>query len=64
MIQNLTTYRPDVVTQVFHARLEALVHNLRSGKYFGSKTAYIIRVIEYQCRGYSYLFLYYRVLHQ
>ena len=44
--------RPDIVTEVFHARLEALVHNLRSGKYFGNrKTVYDIRVIEYQHRG-------------
>ena len=44
--------RPDVVTEVFHARLEAFLHNLRNGKYFGGrKTAYDIRVIEYQHRG-------------
>ena len=44
--------RPDVVTEVFHARLEAFLHNLRNGKYFGCrKTAYDIRVIEYQHRG-------------
>ena len=44
--------RPDIVTEVFHARLEAIMHNLRSGKYFGyRKTAYDIRVTEYQQRG-------------
>jgi hypothetical protein len=44
--------RPDVVVEVFHARLAAFMHNLRSGKYFGGKqTAYDIRVIEYQHRG-------------
>jgi hypothetical protein len=45
--------RPDVViSKVFHARLEALLHNLRSGKYFSNrKSTYDIRVIEYQHRG-------------
>ena len=44
--------RPDVVPEVVHSRVEALVHNLRNGKYFGGrKTAYDIRVIEYQHRG-------------
>jgi hypothetical protein len=44
--------RPDVVSEVFHARLEALLHNLRSGKYFSNrKIVYDIRVIEYQHRG-------------
>jgi hypothetical protein len=44
--------RPDVVCEVFHGRMEALMHNLRSGRYFGGRqTAYDIRVIEYQHRG-------------
>ena len=44
--------RPDIVTEVFHARKQAFVHNLRNGKYFGGrKTAYDIRVVEYQHRG-------------
>ena len=44
--------RPDIVVEVFHARLEAFMHNLRSGKYFGNRqTAYDIRVIEYQHRS-------------
>ena len=44
--------RPDVVAEVFYARLAAFMHNLRNGKYFGNrKTAYDIRVIEYQHRG-------------
>jgi len=43
--------RPDVATEEFHARLGALIHNLRNGKYFGNrKTVYDIRVIEYQHR--------------
>jgi hypothetical protein len=53
LFKGQTAYdRPDIVTEVFHARLEALLHNLRNGKYFGfRKTAYDIRVIEYQHRG-------------
>jgi hypothetical protein len=53
LFKGQTAYdRPDIVCEVFHARLEALLHNLRSGKYFGfRKTAYDIRVIEYQHRG-------------
>ena len=44
--------RPDIVVEVFHGRLEAFMHNLRSGKYFGNKRCvYDIRVIEYQHRG-------------
>ena len=44
--------RPDVVAEVFHARLEALIHNIRHGKYFGGREAvYDLRVIEYQHRG-------------
>ena len=46
--------RPDIVTRVFHQRLEAFLSNLRAGKYFGAhKVVYIIRVIEYQHRGNS-----------
>ena len=38
--------------QVFKGRLDALLHNLRSGKYFGDgRIAYMMRVIEYQHRG-------------
>eukprot|EP01035_Chromulina_nebulosa_P001198 gene1198-1609_t len=29
--------RPDIVTEVFHARKQAFVHNLRNGKYFGGR---------------------------
>ena len=53
--------RPDVVDQVFHARLEALVHNLRKGKYFDSKLIYIIRVIEYQFRGLPHAHIVFRL---
>ena len=44
--------RPDIVCQVFKARLQALIHNLKQGKYFnGGKVQYIMYVIEYQHRG-------------
>jgi len=37
--------RPDVATQIFKARLDALVHNLQRGKYFGgAEVVYIMRV--------------------
>ena len=50
--------RPDIVAEVFHARVEALVHNLRNGKYFGGrKTVYDLRVIEYQHRGLPHVHL-------
>ena len=45
--------RPDIVTRVFHARVEAFLHNLRAGKYFGvdGEVLSLLRVIEYQHRG-------------
>ena len=56
--------RPDVVCRVFHARLAAYMHNLRSGKYFHHwvvingvrtkvplKIEYEVFVVEYQHRG-------------
>jgi len=42
--------RPVLVCRVFHARLQALIHNLKNGHYFGSKLAYFIYVIEFQHR--------------
>ncbi len=44
--------RPDIVCQVFHAKLHAFLHNLRHGKYFDNgKPVYLMHVIEYQHRG-------------
>ncbi len=44
--------RPDLTVLVFRARLKAMLHNLRHGKYFGGgKKVYILNVIEYQHRG-------------
>ena len=51
--------RGDVVCQVFHRKLQALLANLRQGKYFPvinsitnwHKIEYEVRVIEYQRRG-------------
>jgi len=39
----------DFVCRVFKARLDALLNNLRQGKYFGPhKVGYEVRVIEYR----------------
>jgi hypothetical protein len=56
--------RPDVVTRVFHARLEALLHNLKSGKYFGveAEVLSLIRCIEYQMRGKNHVNGYYEII--
>jgi hypothetical protein len=45
--------RPDIVCQVFHQKLEAILANIRLGKYFESNNLveYEMRVIEYQHRG-------------
>jgi energy-coupling factor transporter ATP-binding protein EcfA2 len=53
LLQGQTIFqRPDIATQVFQARLKAMIHNIRSGKYCGrSEPVYILRVIEYQHRG-------------
>jgi hypothetical protein len=46
---------PAIVGIVFQARLQALLHNLKNGKYFGGdKTVFIIHVIEYQERGFPH----------
>lgn len=46
--------RDDIVCMAFKNRLEDILRNIKSGKYFGPhKLAYIIRVIEYQHR-YTY----------
>ena len=48
--------RPDIVTRVFHAKVEAFLHNLKAGKYFGveGEVLSLFRVIEYQHRGKSF----------
>jgi hypothetical protein len=44
--------RPDIVCQVFHQRLQAFIHNLKHGKYFGNrKCVFVMYSIEYQWRG-------------
>lgn len=40
--------RAEIVTQVFHAKLSAFLHNLRHGKYLGGRVSYLMYVIEYQ----------------
>ena len=53
---------PDVVTEVFHARLGAFMHNLKNGKYFGGRqTAYDIRVILYKHRGLPHFHMVYKL---
>ena len=43
---------PQTVSRVFKHRLDALLHNLSNGKYFGGRnTEWITHVIEYQKRG-------------
>jgi hypothetical protein len=45
LLQGQTPFmRADEVTQIFKARLEAMLHNLRHGKYFGGRLVYIMRV--------------------
>ena len=54
--------RPDIVCRVFHARKQALIHNLKHGWYFdGDKCAYILHVIEYQHRGLPHAHIVYRL---
>ena len=53
LLPGQTAYdRDDLTCRVFHARLQALLHNLRQGHYFeGRTTTYSIYVIEFQHRG-------------
>jgi len=57
--------RGDIVCQVFYRKLEALLNNIRHGKYFKKKNAiyrfheveFEVRVIEYQRRGLPHVHL-------
>jgi hypothetical protein len=43
---------PAIVCEVFKAKLDALIHNLKNGKFFvEDTTVFLIHVIEYQERG-------------
>ena len=43
---------PEIVTLVFKSRLDAMIADLKNGRFFGGRRlAYSIRVIEYQERG-------------
>jgi hypothetical protein len=54
--------RPDIACIVFKARLSALIHNIKHGKYFGGrKTVYFLYVIEYQFRGLPHAHLVFRL---
>jgi hypothetical protein len=62
LLPGQTAYqRPDVVCRVFHAKKLALIHNLKAGRYFNSKCAYIIHVIEFQHRGLPHVHIVYRL---
>jgi hypothetical protein len=55
--------RPDVACLVFKARLTALIHNIKHGKYFGNrKTVYFLYVIEYQFRGLPHAHIVFRLV--
>lgn len=62
--------RPDLQARIFHARLEAFLSNLRSGKYYkredGSPIglAYLLRVIEYQNRGLPHCHVVHKLDHE
>ena len=43
--------RPDITVPVFHAKLTALINNLKYQKYFREELVYEMRSIEYQHRG-------------
>lgn len=53
LLQGQTAFdREDIVCQVFKLKLDLVLKNTRTGKYFGNhQVAYIMRVIEYQHRG-------------
>ena len=53
--------RMDVVCRVFHARKNAIIHNIKHGHYFDGKCAYILHVIEYQHRGLPHAHIVYRL---
>ena len=63
LLPGQTAYdRPELVCRVFHARKQALIHNLKHGHYFdGQKCAYILHVIEYQHRGLPHAHIVYRL---
>ena len=53
--------RPDIVCRVFHQKKQALIHNLKAGRYFDSKCVYLIHVIEFQHRGLPHVHIVYRL---
>jgi hypothetical protein len=63
LIGNQKIYdRPDIACLVFKARLSALIHNIKHGKYFGGrKTEYFLYVIEYQFRGLPHAHMVFRL---
>jgi len=47
--------RPDDATQIFKGRLDALIHNLRHGKYFGGATLVFIMRVSAEKTFYAYI---------
>jgi hypothetical protein len=43
--------RPEIVCQVFQAKMRILLHGLRVGCYFGARQVYALHVVEFQQRG-------------
>ena len=43
--------RPDIVNRVFKEKLGAMLAGLKSGLFFGGRSAYVIHVVEFQKRG-------------
>ena len=56
LLSGQTAYdRPEVVVRVFHRKLKKLISNIKKGVYFnGMKLIYMMRVIEYQHRGFPH----------
>ena len=62
LIGNETAFdRMEIVCRVFKAKKDALVHNIKNGKYFDGRASYIIHVIEYQHRGLPHVHIVYRI---
>ena len=54
--------RTEIICLIFKARLTALIHNIKHGKYFGGrKTEYFLYVIEYQARGLPHAHIVFRL---
>ena len=59
LLPGQTAYdRPDIVVRIFHRKVKMLISNIKKGIYFkGMKLIYMMRVIEYQHRGFPHMHL-------